>query len=82
MTETHEWSPKWPVEPGYYWAYFPGRASRRRRSVRLLEVWKLANGTAWVCDGTFVYPSERGSQGAMFMPAQVPEPPTVEEEKP
>ncbi len=51
------WTPKWPQKAGKYW-FYGKKYSSDKPHLNYAEVWKTATGNAYVCGGTFLYPTE------------------------
>ena len=75
-----EWATTWPTEPGRYWFYgyrygYVSCGCPEDPVLMSVEVWKAANGVAYVAEGQFMYPKE--TKEAHFIKAAIPEFPTL-----
>jgi hypothetical protein len=82
MTKTWTWTKEWPTKPGWYWFYgWPyGRVELFDEGIEpelnVVNVWKVANGLAYIRNGNFWYKEDKPV--GLFCPMDVPELPSKE----
>ena len=73
-----DWTAEWPTDPGWYWFYgyrFGRDDDKDKPELLPVQVWRIANGVAWVVGGRghFMYQGE-GTTG-LWLPLSEPEAP-------
>jgi hypothetical protein len=69
-TVKSEWTEVWPQTPGVYWFYGHRFFGQEKQDLYTVKVFKGANCTVYVCEGSFLFKGE-GAEGK-FMPVVLP----------
>jgi hypothetical protein len=55
-----KWTKKFPKKEGFYWFYGYRFKDKAIPELCVMQVWKIANGFAYVVNGAFCYKEEAG----------------------
>lgn len=67
----NKWQKVWPDEEGFYWCYGYLYSGEKTTELGILKVIKIANGNAYVLNGSFYHKSEAGN--VMFLRIDPPQ---------